>query len=219
VAQQQGNVLNERQLVHMVTKIPAELLGWEAVAGSLKTDALADVVAISGVTGDPYHHLVSALEKDMAPVVIHGIPRYGDDALMRQLGTPSTQESVTVDGVVKRFFFQSASSPLNGLSLRSAISRLKEAMGDLKAIQQQVLAGGSGLLALDTEPPFELVLDMHPVEDDRAAGEGGLLSDDDNVVESMPLDGLFVDEDHLALVDGQTNLHADLKEELRRAYS
>lgn len=215
VSKHQGGVLSDQQLARMVTIIPAEILGWESILGSLGDGALADLLAIRGTTGDPYAQLIGALEKDIALVVIHGVPRYGDSILMDQLATPDSLEKVTVGGESKHLFLDSVASPLNGLSLGTAIEQLTKAMSDLKAVQQQVLNEGPGLL-FDADSGFELELDMEAPPPDET--EATLFADSDEVEASMLLDTLFVEEDHLILIDGQPNLPNGLKQELRNAY-
>lgn len=215
VSKDQGGILSDERLVRMVTNIPAETLGWDSVLGSLRDGALADVLVIRGTSSDPYTQLINALERDIALVVIHGVPRYGDTALMNKLTAPASLEKATVDGKSKRLFLDTVASPVNGLSLSTAIKQLKEAMSDLKAVQQQVLNGGPGLL-FDADSSFELELDMETPPPDET--EASLFADGDEVEESMPLDTLFVDENHLTLVNSQPNLPNELKQELRHAY-
>lgn len=134
---------------------------------------------------------------------------------MDQLATPDSLEKVTVGGTLKHLFLDSVASPLNGLSLGTAIEQLTKAMSDLKAVQQQVLNEGPGLL-FDADSGFELELDMEAPPQDET--EATLFADGDEVEASMLLDTLFVEEDHLIRIDGQPNLPNGLKQELRNAY-
>jgi 5-methylthioadenosine/S-adenosylhomocysteine deaminase len=78
--------VDDRDLVDMATRTPAEMLGWDQALGSLSPGCRADLLAVAGTTGDPYTKLVDALETDVVLVTINGVPRSGTPALMQALG-------------------------------------------------------------------------------------------------------------------------------------
>jgi 5-methylthioadenosine/S-adenosylhomocysteine deaminase len=169
VAQQQGAALTARDLVGVVSDRAAAVVGWATHLGSLVDGKFADVLAIAGETGDPFEHLIDARERQVQLVIVHGVPRYGDETLMQALQPgPETQlESVMIDGVAKRFFLQHPLSTLNDLSFNTARVRLQDAMNDLKSFVEQT----SGSLAVAAAPDsFRLVLDMEDAHDSDASG-------------------------------------------------
>ena len=183
VAQQQGAALTARDLVGLVSDKAAGVVGWAKQLGSLAGGKLADVLAIAGEQGDPFEHLINARERQVQLVIVHGMPRYGDETLMQALQPgPATQlESVMIDGAAKRFFLQHPLSTLNDLSFNTARDRLQDAMNDLKSFVQQT----SGLLAVPaTQDSFRLVLDMEDEHDGDASGfaDAALLAVDPNDV-------------------------------------
>jgi 5-methylthioadenosine/S-adenosylhomocysteine deaminase len=169
VAQQQGAALTARDLVGLVSDKAASVVGWAKQLGSLADGKLADVLAIAGETGDPFEHLINARERQVQLVIVHGVPRYGDETLMQALQPgPGTQlESVMIDGVAKRFFLQHPLSTLNDLSFGAARDRLEDSMNNLKSFVEQT----SGLLAVPAaQDSFRLVLDMEDEHDSDTSG-------------------------------------------------
>jgi 5-methylthioadenosine/S-adenosylhomocysteine deaminase len=196
VAQQQGAPLTARDLVGLVTDRAAGVVGWAPHLGSLVAGKLADVLAIAGEQGDPFEHLINARERQVQLVIVHGVPRYGDETLMQALQPgPATQlESVMIDGVAKRFFLQHPLSTLNDLSFNTARDRLQDAMNDLESFVRQT----SGLLAAPAaQDSFRLVLDMQDEHDGDASGfaDAALLAVAPNdVASSMVLDPVAVND-------------------------
>ncbi len=75
----------EKDLVAAVTIVPARILKWDALLGSIEPGKLADLLVVSGATGDPYAKLCRAKESDIEMVMIDGAPKYGRSALMKTL--------------------------------------------------------------------------------------------------------------------------------------
>lgn len=200
VAQQQGAALTARDLVGLVTDRAAAVVGWAPHLGSLVAGKLADVLAIAGETGDPFEHLIDARERQVQLVIVHGVPRYGDETLMQALqpGPAAQLESVMIDGAAKRFFFQHPLSTLNDLPFNMARDRLQDAMNDLKSFVQQTSWGGGGLSAVGAaQDSFRLVLDMQDEQDGDASGfaDAALLAVAPNdVAGSVVLDPVAVND-------------------------
>ena len=196
VAQQQGAALTARDLVGLVSDRAAGVVGWATHLGSLAPGKLADVLAIAGETGDPFEHLIDARERQVQLVIVHGMPRYGDETLMQALQPgPATQlESVMIDGAAKRLFLQHPLSTLNDLPFNTARDRLQDAMNDLKSFVQQT----SGLLAAPAaQDSFRLVLDMEDEHDSDTSGfaDAALLAVAPNdVAGSVVLDPVAVND-------------------------
>jgi 5-methylthioadenosine/S-adenosylhomocysteine deaminase len=200
VAQQQGAGLTARDLVGLVTDRAAAVVGWAPYLGSLVAGKLADVLAIAGETGDPFEHLIDARERQVQLVIVHGVPRYGDETLMQALqpGPAAQLESVMIDGAAKRFFLQHPLSTLNDLPFNTAHDRLQDAMNDLKSFVQQTSWGGGGLSAVGAaQDSFRLVLDMQDEQDGDASGfaDAALLAVAPNdVAGSVVLDPVAVND-------------------------
>ena len=61
----------------MATRNPAAMLGWGDAIGSLADGHFADLLVVAGTDGDPYDHLLTAEERDIALVVVDGVARFG----------------------------------------------------------------------------------------------------------------------------------------------
>lgn len=221
VARAQGADLAAERLVRGVTSDAAEILGWSAQVGRLRTGALADLLVIAGTDGDPYERLIDATERDVRLVVVHGAPRYGTRALMEELhadpGLPL--EPWTGGGMDASFQLATPSSTINDLRLAEATAALREALGDLPAFRDRVEHGVRRLRAMGVEPAetFSLVLDNEPPEERMSAAAAA--ADRALLPASVALDEPIVGgEDYWSRVADQPNLDQALKDELRAAY-
>jgi hypothetical protein len=91
VADQLGYTLTDREIVEMVTTNPGVLLErcWKRPIGRLVEGAFADITVLSGRgSGSAWKRIVAATERDVALVVIGGMPRYGYASLMEQAAAP-----------------------------------------------------------------------------------------------------------------------------------
>ena len=88
-----GYAITDADIVEMVTSNPGALLErcWRRPVGRLVKGGFADVTVVRGRgPGNPWERIVAATERDVALVVINGVPRYGDAKLMSQAGAPPT---------------------------------------------------------------------------------------------------------------------------------
>ncbi len=222
-----GAGISAEQLVRMVTSIPAGFLGWDKYLGSLKAGAMADIVAIAGETGDPYLQLIGARERNVQLVTIHGVPRFGDSALMSALSpNAAALEKFEVDGVERTFCFKHPESLINDVTLAAAVDALREAMVDLPKFVKDTGQVKAGLLAagLDPADEFGLVLDMdgHDGADESGLEAATLLAQIDpaKIAKSVELDPLVVDDQLFwSLLDAQANLPAALTKKLKEYYA
>ncbi len=91
--------LTSADLVAMVTKTPAVMLGWGSQVGTLATGYRADLVVVAGTSADPYQVLLDATEADLRLVMIEGTPRVGVPALLLPLGVAAAgTEAIQVGG-------------------------------------------------------------------------------------------------------------------------
>ena len=91
-----GGVVSDRELVAMATREAAAILRWDATLGSLEANKRADLIVITGQTGDPYAQLLRATETAIALVMINGIARIRVPSLMQTLSPGG--ESLTTSG-------------------------------------------------------------------------------------------------------------------------
>ncbi|MBI2750077.1 MAG: amidohydrolase family protein [Burkholderiales bacterium] len=78
------NLFSDRELVDMVTRKPAEAMGWGQRLGRIEAGYLADVLVVDERDADPYRNLILATEDNIQLVAVRGEPLYGDRALLTQ---------------------------------------------------------------------------------------------------------------------------------------
>ncbi len=148
-SQNNGQVFSDEELVAMVTRDAARILGWDGMLGQLKPGQYADVLVIRSTDGDPYARLLEADEADIGLVVIGGQPRYGRRSLMTRLTT--ALETWKVGRKTQAFCFE-ASSPGNPISvdltLKAAQTRLHDGLQRLPELARNLPDGDGGLLGL-----------------------------------------------------------------------
>ncbi|MDM0001686.1 amidohydrolase family protein [Variovorax sp. J22P240] len=132
-----GGIFAARELVAMVTREAAGLLGWERVVGTVEAGKRADLIIVQGASGDPYQQLIRAKESDLLLVMISGVGRFGDATLMRKLGFAG--EAITIGGTKRMLFLaHPAEDPLTqNLTLAGAGERLTRALRGLPALARQ----------------------------------------------------------------------------------
>ncbi len=147
----------DREIVAMATRNPAAMLGWGDAIGSLEDGHFADLLVVSGTDDDPYDHLLTAEERDIALVVVDGVARFGRPALMEALGPGAAFESVRVGGLDRRLFLtEAAADPIvGGLTLAGARSALTNALANLAALAKLLEdpPPGAALAALSDPTP------------------------------------------------------------------
>ncbi|MEP6547273.1 MAG: amidohydrolase family protein, partial [Gammaproteobacteria bacterium] len=132
------DIFTPRELLAMVTRTAADILGWGAVLGSLEPGKRADVTVVAGTGGDPFAHLIAAQESDIALVIINGVPRFGTPALFTALKVSG--EIVKVGSASRRLFLkQDTQDPQVGsISLSAATAALKAALHKLPTLAKQL---------------------------------------------------------------------------------
>ncbi len=164
--------LSDRAIVEMVTSNPGSLLErcWQQPVGRLVQRALGDVTVIRGRgSGDPWKRIVSATERDVALVVIDGVPRYGDAKHMRAAASPPAF-AMTVAGRRRLVAVPSpddASTPWSWTGIHGALDAVrKDPQAAIDQVQNRAAAGPR----FDEAAPLELFLDM---PDTRRSGRAG----------------------------------------------
>lgn len=97
-----GGLLTARDLVAMVTTVPAEHLGLEQTVGRLAPGYLADLMVVRGDCLAPYEALLAAQLPDVALTIVAGRALYGDPDLMAALPVAGAiEERITICGAEK----------------------------------------------------------------------------------------------------------------------
>ena len=133
-----AGIFTPKELLAMVTRGAADILGWSAVLGSLETGKRADITAVAGTGGDPYADLMAAQESDIALVVINGVPRFGTPDLFKAL--KMSGEIVKIGSASRRLYLkQDTEDPQVGaISLSEATATLRAALHKLPALAKQL---------------------------------------------------------------------------------
>ena len=71
-------LFSDRELVEMVTRKPAEAMGWGRKLGQIAEGYLADVLLVDERHADPYRNLIQTIEDNIQLVAVRGEPLYGD---------------------------------------------------------------------------------------------------------------------------------------------
>jgi cytosine/adenosine deaminase-related metal-dependent hydrolase len=238
-----GGIFTARELVAMVTREAAGLLGWERVVGTIEAGKRADLIVVEGTSGDPYQQLIRAKESDLVLVMINGVGRFGDATLMRKLGFAG--EAITIGGARRMLFLaHPAEDPLTqNLTLAGAGERLTRALRGLPALARQaerprpisrlaMASAGANTwrLALDEvlDTGVEMRVDL-PVRTPggrslRAAAMRPVFAETKKLsatVMPLAIDALTVVDDagYLDALDTQKNVPDTIKEGLRDLWS
>ena len=83
------NVFSDYELVQMVTSNPADGMNWDEYVGRIKAGLHADLMVVDSFTTNPYRNLIEAIDPDMKLTIVGGLPLFGDEFLLTQLGVES----------------------------------------------------------------------------------------------------------------------------------
>ena len=138
---QLNGLFTDRELVDMVTRKPAEAMGWKDLAGQLAPGFVADLVVMDDRHADPYRNLIEAIEENVRLLAVRGELLYGDQALMANVRvTGDTETAVTFGG--NRIKVLAPNCPGSGLpvmSLMEVKTRLQRGLSmDADFLLQQV---------------------------------------------------------------------------------
>ncbi len=95
-------LFSDRDLVEMVTRKPADAMGWGQRLGQIAEGYLADVLVVDDRDADPYRNLINAIEENIQLVAVRGEPLYGDASLLKTLRGGDDVETTTVFAQAKR---------------------------------------------------------------------------------------------------------------------
>ncbi|MBV9692823.1 MAG: amidohydrolase family protein, partial [Alphaproteobacteria bacterium] len=163
VSQVRNLGFSDKDLVAAVTIVPARILKWDALLGSIEVGKLADLTVVSGTAGDPYSKLRQAKEGDIALVVIDGAPKYGRSSLMKTLAPGA--ETVHVGSHVHMAAFDK-DPDLSFVTLAQATAALAdglERLPDLVAKKPMMMAARAPQSwALDFDEQEDEPFDLDP---------------------------------------------------------
>lgn len=131
VSGQLGRILSDKELVEAVTLVPARMIGWDSLVGTVATGMRADLLVLEGTSDDPYKQLIDARESDIRAVLIDGRVRLAQ-ASGFAVGDPSSSEPIAVGG--KQFVLDLAeptNDGLGGMQLSTAIAKLTYGLAHL----------------------------------------------------------------------------------------
>jgi hypothetical protein len=133
--------LTDRQLVDMVTSIPAHIAGVDDHVGAISPALRADILVINGDQNYPYHAIVDATVADVELVFIGGVPLYGDRTFMERFWKRSELEEIKLPEATKTI-----ATPAANLVVAEIEKRLQSAL----------VTEGTSLAPLTEADPLEV---------------------------------------------------------------
>ena len=126
-----GSLFSNRELVEMVTRKPADAMGWSKRLGQIAEGYLADVLVLDDKHPDPYRNMIVAVEENIQLVAVRGEPLYGDLDLLKlaRSGADDIETTSTFRG--KRSKAMTPNCPATGLprmGVAQTIARLQQAL-------------------------------------------------------------------------------------------
>ncbi|GGX95447.1 amidohydrolase family protein [Massilia dura] len=163
VSAKQGGLFSPRELVEMVTSVPAAMLGWTAHVGSIAAGLRADLLVVEGAHADPYTALIDAGETAIRAILIDGRIRVGEAGSFTA-GDPLTSESFAIGGKEYHIdLVEDGDDAMGGMSLAAAVDKLAyglEHLPELAEESAQESAHPTALMALADGPAWRLDLEM-----------------------------------------------------------
>ena len=217
-------IFTAKEIVAMATINAAHILKWQNQLGSVEPGKRGDLMVLEGQTDDEYMRVIQASEPHIVLMVIDGVPRVGDERLMRELGLRADDvEEIKVGGVRRWLYLtqQDVHPLMRDLKLGVAIDRLQDALQRLPELAREMdVKSSAGVLlgSVDhTGTSWRMVLDFaeDPVDLALAAEPMGRF-----VLEPMTLEGITVADDsqYLPNLVGARNLPNSVKTGLPPLY-
>ncbi|HEY1300447.1 MAG TPA: amidohydrolase family protein [Stellaceae bacterium] len=226
----------DRDLVAMATRVPASIVKWGALVGSLEPGKRADLIVVDCPNGtDPYAGLIRAREIDIRLVMIDGRPVVGAPEVMAALG--GAGEGLAIGGEQRVIDYGAADPKIPAVTYAEARSALGDALQRLPHLLADEAAGrGVGprplaarapqwRLTLDEQQPTgfalrpRLLLAGQPTGPDVSL-DRTLAALAAVPLEPVPLDPVCVADDpgYAAALQAQKNLDPAIKEALQTYY-
>ena len=116
--EQLGGRLTDRQLVDMVTSVPAHIAGIDDEVGAISVGLRADILVINGDHNSPFRAVIDATAADVELVFIDGVPLYGDRIFMEHFWNRSDLEEIDLSGPTKTLATPAANFLVNDIESR-----------------------------------------------------------------------------------------------------
>jgi 5-methylthioadenosine/S-adenosylhomocysteine deaminase len=162
-----GSGLSDYDVLALATRNAAKILNWDKALGTIEAGKRADLLVVTGSSGDPHAHLFSCGEHEVELVIVNGVPRYGASRLMRKLLGEAADdgEAGSAGGRARLFYLEQASGdPVVGkVTLTEATDLLADGLKRLPELAKDMVEHPT----LDPDATF-LVLDH---EDDEGVDQ------------------------------------------------
>ena len=228
-----GLGLSDRELVAMATRVPASIVKWDSLVGSLEPGKRADLLVVDAPPdAHVYASLIAARETAVQLVVIDGRAVLGEPALMSSLGAGG--ETLTVGDKPRMIDYGPGDPKVPRVTYAEACDAMADALHRLPHLLADEAAGrGAGPRALTGQrSPWRLALDEQlptgfalrprlPLAGAPTGPDAGLdRTLADIVLEPVPLDPVSVsdDSDYASNLQAQRNLPTPIKEALKTFY-
>jgi len=186
-----GGLLSDFELCCMVTRNPADALGWEDRVGRLRAGCCGDFVALDRREEDVYRNLVLAIERDVRLVAINGYPMYGEGALMEAAAAVAPEPIEVAPGLARVVSLRDERIEDADMSWAEVLAALEHVRGDAVAAREAAIARAGG-----PEAHLAMVPDK-PWDDPAAQGPGIDLA----AAQIGPLDSLVHDDAWFDAID------------------
>lgn len=133
-------VFTDRELVEMVTRKPADAMGWNKRLGQIAEGYLADVLVVDDRQSDPYRNLIMAIEENIQLVAVRGEPLYGDLNLLRLARGRADDVEVTSTFKGKRSKAMTPNCPKTSLPVMSVAETMARIQQGLRFDPAQLAA-------------------------------------------------------------------------------
>jgi 5-methylthioadenosine/S-adenosylhomocysteine deaminase len=133
-----GGRLTDRELVDMVTRIPAAEAGVDDEVGAIRVGLRADLLIIDGDQNDALRGVIDGTPDDVQLMMIEGVPLYGDRNLMEQFWARSSLEEIALPNGPKTL-----ASGAAGFVFSSVVGRLVPALTADGTSLAPLVEGGS----------------------------------------------------------------------------
>jgi hypothetical protein len=118
-----GGRLTDRQLIDMVTSVPARVTGVDDEVGQIRPGLRADLLVVNGDPDDPYGAVIDATPAKVQLVLIAGVPLYGTREVMERFWGKPDLEEISLPGGRKTL-----ATPAAGVVVAQVAARLQAAL-------------------------------------------------------------------------------------------
>ena len=108
-------LFSDRDLVEMVTRKPADAMGWGLRLGQITEGYLADVLVVDDRHADPYRNFINTIEDNIQLVAVRGEPLYGDSALLKAVRGSDDVETTSTFARARRSKAMTPNCPATSL--------------------------------------------------------------------------------------------------------